>query len=122
MARERNTFEQTGADVVEYAKLRMDSVKLSLVDHLSTLSSIVFGVILCVILAGTALLFLAAAALWGLATLIGSFTWAALIIAFLLLAAAAIVFILRDKLIVNTMVRTFVKVFFEKTHKNSCYE
>ena len=117
-----NAFEQAGADVMEYARLRVDGVKLGLVDDLSTFSSTIFSVLLCVLLAGMAVLFLAAAAVWGLMALTGSFLWAVLIVAFIFIIAAIIVFAKRERLIVNPMVRIFSRMMFEKKHKIHNYE
>ena len=100
----------------------MDSIKLGLLENFSTLISVLFSIVLVLILAGIALLFLAAAATWALTALVGSFIWAALIVAGVFIIAAVIVYVKREKLIVNPAVRMLSKIIFEKRENRNDYE
>ena len=101
-------------ELISYVNLRIDSFKLSLVENLSVLLSGGFGIFIFIIFLSVALMCFIAALTVLLAELIGSVLWALLIVGGVFLIISVIAFVLRDKLIVNSMVRMFSRMFFEK--------
>ena len=101
-------------ELISYVNLRIDSFKLSLVENLSILLSGGFGIFIFIIFLSVALMCFIAALTVLLAELIGSVLWALLIVGGVFLIISVIAFMLRDKLIVNSMVRMFSRMFFEK--------
>lgn len=101
-------------ELISYVNLRIDSFKLSLVENLSILLSGGFGIFIFIIFLSVALMCFIAALTVLLAELIGSVLWALLIVGGVFLIISVIAFVLRDKLIVNSMVRMFSRMFFEK--------
>lgn len=111
----RNEEKTTIAEeLISYVNLRIDSFKLSLVENLSVLLSGGFGIFIFIIFLSVALMCFIAALTVLLAELIGSVLWALLIVGGVFLIISVIAFVLRDKLIVNSMVRMFSRMFFEK--------
>ena len=107
-----NLLEQTVSDAKDYCRLQLDKFKLRLLDNLSTFLNSVFSVIIVVLLAGLAIFFLAVAGTLALGALIG-YVWAALIIAGVFLIAAVAVYLCRDKLLVDPIVRMLGRLMFE---------
>ena len=63
---------QTAQDLNEYASLRVDSFRLSLIDNLSTFFNSLFGVFILIVLLGIATTFFAIALTWVLGIALGS--------------------------------------------------
>ena len=80
--------DQITQQISEYVNLRADAFKLKMAEDLSTTLS-----------------------MW-LAMLIGSLTWALVIMGALLLIASAVVFVRRDRLITDALVAMFCRKFF----------
>jgi len=108
-----NRFEQTAVDAKNMVWLQWDQLKLRMVDSLANLFNNIFAVFVIVLLACFALIFLAIALIIAVASLVGSYLYASLIMAGLFIIATLIVYATRRKLIVNPMVRMFAKTFFE---------
>ncbi len=102
-------------ELISYVNMRIDSMKLSLVENLSVLLSGGFGILIFLIFLSIAMLcFIAALTVW-LSELIGSTLFALLIVGGAFLIISIIAFLLRKKLIVNRMVGMFSRMFFEKS-------
>jgi len=102
-------------ELISYVNMRVDSMKLSLVENLSILFSGGFGIFVFIIFLSVAVLcFIAALTVW-LSEAIGSALWALLIVGGAFLIISIIAFLLRKKLIVNRMVGMFSRMFFEKS-------
>ncbi len=108
-------------DLYDYVNLRITEAKLSSTEHLSVLFSSIFGLLLAMIFFGIAMLFMAAAAVIWIGSLIG-YIWATIIIMAIFMGAAAIVFFKRKQLIVNSMIKVFLELFFDIGRKNDTNE
>ena len=108
-----NPVEQTVADMADYLQLRVDKFKLRLLDNLATFFNSVFSVIILIILASFAILFIASAITWALALLVG-LLYAFLIMAALFIIATVIVYVYRRNLLADQIVRLLSKLMFEK--------
>ena len=106
--------EDTAQDVADYGHLQLDSLKLRLLESFATLFNNIFSVFVLVIVAAFALMFIAAALTLLLAELVGSMLVAVLIMAGVFIIVTLIVYALRKKLIINSMVRMLGKLMFEK--------
>lgn len=114
MRDDMNPIEQTASDAADFAMLQLDKLKLRLLDNFATLFNTLFSVLILMILAGIVVMFLSVALVLALSAWIGSLLIAVLIVAAFFLLIAVVVYIYRDKLIVNPAVRVLGKVMFEK--------
>ena len=114
--------ERIKQDVCDYVGLRMDNLRLGLIEHLSTLLSTVCSVAIAFILAGLGILFLAAALTWMLGILIGSILSAVFIMSVLFFVLGVVFYANRKKLVVNPAVRMLSKVIFDIDKKYSDHE
>ena len=106
-------IEKISKDALEYIKSGMDGCKLRLVENLSLL----FGDVLCAFVLSMLrfvayLALLVAVVIW-LLPLLG-LPLAIVAVAAVLLLTAWVVYMLRERLFVDRMVRRFVKIFFEE--------
>ena len=105
-------MEQLASDLTEYINLRFKALKLSAVEHLATLLSSGFGVLLFLLLISMTLFFFAVAFILWLGSAIGSYVWALVIVGAFFLLLSIVAFVLRDRVIVNALVRRFCQMFF----------
>ena len=106
-------------DGVRYVKLRWASLRLSAVEKISTLLSRAFGYIIFLTLIFIALTFLMVAlALW-LGEVTGHMSLGFLVSGSAFLIAGAVIFLIRDRLAVNGIVRYFVDVFFNENDEEN---
>lgn len=111
--------ERAVEDLKDYASLRADSIRLSLIDNLSTLFNTLFGVFVLILLAGIGTVFFAVALTWVLGLLIGSMLYSILIMGTLFMILAAIVYAKRNNLVVNQSVQMLSKMVNDMTKKYS---
>ena len=111
--------ERAVEDLKDYASLRADSIRLSLIDNLSTLFNTLFGVFVLILLAGIGTVFFAVALTWVLGLLIGSMLYSILIMGALFMILAAIVYAKRNNLVVNQSVQMLSKMVNDMTKKYS---
>ena len=104
---------QTAQDLKEYASLRVDSFRLSLIDNLSSFFNSLFGVFILIVLLGIATTFFAIALTWVLAIVL---------MGCLFVVFAIIVYALRRKLIINQTVRMLSGMVHDMSQKHSDYE
>lgn len=116
-----NKMEETVGDAAQYLQVQLDRLKLRLLDNFSTLFNTIFGVLLIMILASFAGMFLAVALTWAIGLWIGSMFWALMIMAAVFLIAAALVYTYRKNLIIGPVIRMLSKIMFEQ-EKDSDYE
>lgn len=102
--------------VKEYVDMRIDSFKLRMVENLSILFSKIVYALLLIILLGVAIAFMASALSWYLGDLLNSRAAGALITSGIFILFAIIVVIKRKKLLIDSMVKMFIPMFFE--HNN----
>ena len=110
---------RTVEDLMDFASLRADSIRLSLIDNLSTLFNTLFGVFVLILLAGIGTVFFAVALTWVLGLLIGSMLYSILIMGALFMILAAIVYAKRNNLVVNQSVQMLSKMVNDMTKKYS---
>lgn len=117
----KNQDKQTSLisdEVKEYVSLRIQSLKLTAVENLSSFTSKSFGVFVFVLLLSIAVVLLTFGFTLWLGDLLESHALAFAIVGGVYLVASLVVFALRDRLIANSMVRMFSKMFFSN-HKNA---
>lgn len=117
----KNQNKQTSLisdEVKEYVSLRIQSLKLTAVENLSSFTSKSFGVFVFVLLLTIAVVLLTFGFTLWLGDLLESHALAFAIVGGVYLVASLVVFTLRDRLIANSMVRMFSKMFFSN-HKNA---
>ena len=107
-----NRAERLIQELISYLNLRLDAFRLNMVENLSLLFSNMTAVLIAVLLAGMTFLLFTVALVWWLGTVLGSFLLSAILVGVLYLAAAWIVFLLRDRLVTDRMVRMFSRMFF----------
>ena len=117
----KNQNKQTSLisdEVKEYVSLRIQSLKLTAVENLSSFTSKSFGVFVFVLLLTIAVVLLTFGFTLWLGDLLESHALAFAVVGGVYLVASLVVFALRDRLIANSMVRMFSKMFFSN-HKNA---
>jgi hypothetical protein len=112
-------FENLADSAKEYLDMRLDAIKLQLVENLSVLFSRIVSVTLLIIFIGIALAFLASAFSWWIGDLLESKAAGTVITGGLFLLLALILYFRRRKLFINSMVAMFSKMFFETSDKIS---
>ncbi len=110
-------IENISKDALEYVKRSMDGCKLRLVENLSLLLGDVICMFVLSMLLFVAYLALVVAIVICLLPLIG-LPLAVLTFAALLLLTAWVVYLMRERLFVDKMVRRLAKIFFEEKSGN----
>lgn len=108
---------ETATDAADYVRLQLDRFKLRMLDNFSTLLSAFFSTFLIVLLSGIALVFLAGAFVIALGEWINSQVWAFMIVAGIFILAVVILFIFRQRLFVDGIVRLLSRIMFETDKK-----
>lgn len=104
-------------DALEYLKRSVTGFKLHLVEHLSLLfGDIVCGFVLFLLLFVAYIALLVAVAIF-LFPLLGV-PLSIIVVALLLVVTAIVVFMFRERLFVDGLVRHFAKIFFEEGDEN----
>lgn len=112
-----DTAQDFASSTAEYANLQVDSIKLAATESISTLLSTTFGVMLAVLMFAQALLFLAIALMFSLGAVIG-YGLSAVVIAGVFTALGLVIYLLRRRLILSPLIRTFIRVFFNRSPLN----
>lgn len=105
-------IEDIAAAGNEYINLRIDEIKLSLIEGLSVASSrflVHFIIVILLLMAG---LLLSIGGVLLLGKLLGSDILAATVLALMFIIPAVIIFLCRKRLFVNGFVRMFMSIFF----------
>ncbi len=111
-------FENLADSAKEYLDMRLDAIKLKMVESLSVIFSRIVYAALLIISLGIALAFMASAFSWWLGDLLESKAAGTLITGGLFVLAAFILYLRRDKLFINSLVTLFSKMFFEQENKS----
>ena len=112
---------QSVRDIKEYAALRVEGFRLSLIENLATLFNSLFWH-LCLKCTGWNCHYLFAIALtWLLGLVLGSVLLAVILMGGLFLLLALIVYLLRKKLIINPSVRLLSAMVDNMSQKHSDY-
>lgn len=106
-------LENLASSAKEYMDMRIDSLKLRMVESLSSLFSKIVYVILLIILLGIATASMASALSWYLGDLLNSRAMGALITGGIFILVAIILIIKRKRFLIDSMVKMFVPMFFE---------
>jgi len=112
-------LENLAGSAKEYLDMRLDAIKLKMVESLSVLFSRILYATLLIIFLVFALAFMASSFSWWLGDLLGSKAAGALITGGVSLLIALILYIRRGKLFINSLVAMFSKMFFEQGDKTS---
>lgn len=107
-------MENLGKDAKEYVDLRVDDLKLRTVKGLSLSLNQLLSMILVLFCGSIVLLALAFGIILLLGQAIGSYAGGALIIAAIFAVVTFVLWKMKDKLFLNTFVKLFVNLFFEK--------
>lgn len=107
----KQNFDRLADDVQEYINLRVDSVKLYVVQVLSSFLSDMLSRIVLFVFLFLSLVFMLIALMFLLAPLIG-WVWSACVIVILLLLMAFSVYLGRKSLFTNMMIGRLCKMFF----------
>ncbi|MBQ8745353.1 MAG: hypothetical protein IJZ05_03235 [Rikenellaceae bacterium] len=99
--------------VTEYVQLQLTATKLSAIEFLSLTLSNGFGILLAVVAAMFALMFILGAITLWVARAIGSLEWAMMISAAVFIIVGIVALTMRERMITNTLVRRFARMFFE---------
>ena len=113
---------QSFRDLKEYAALRVESFRLSLIENLATLFNSLFGIFVLSVLIGIAIIFFAIALTWLLGIALGSVLLASVLMGCLFLLLAVIVYLVRGKLIINQSVRLLSRMIDNMSQKHPDYE
>lgn len=109
-------LENLASSAKEYMDMRIDSLKLRMVESLSLLFSKIIYALLLIILLGIASAFMASALSWYLGELLNSRVWGALITAGIFILLAMVIVFKRRKLLIDSMVKMFIPMFFESNN------
>ena len=112
---------QSVRDINEYAALRVEVFRLSLIENLATLFNSLFGIFVLSVLVGIAIIFFAIALTWLLGLVLGSVLLAVILMGGLFLLLALVVYLLRKKLIINPSVRLLSAMVDNMSQKHSDY-
>lgn len=114
---EKSKIEDLRDSGKEYINLKIDEVKLKSVAHLAKLSNKLIVLLLAIMLGGVVLQLSGLALSYFIGQLVGSVALGFLIVAIFFLVILALLFIFRDRLFLNKLVRLFIGVFFENDNK-----
>ncbi len=99
--------------VTDYVHLQLTATKLASIEFVSLTMSNGFGILLAVMAAGLALLFVIGAITLWVARAIGSLEWAMMIAASVFAVVGIVLYTLRERLITNNLIRCFARMLFE---------
>lgn len=99
--------------VTDYVHLQLTATKLASIEFVSLTMSNGFGILLAVVAAGLALLFVVGAMTLWIARAIGSLEWAMMIAASVFAVVGIVLYTLRERLITNNLIRCFARMLFE---------
>lgn len=109
-------LENLAGSAKEYMDMRIDSFKLKMVESLSLLFSKIVYVLLLIVVLGIAVALLASALSWYLGELLNSRAIGALITAGVFILFAIVIILKRKNLLIDSMVKMFIPMFFEKNN------
>ena len=99
--------------VTDYVHLQLTATKLASIEFVSLTMSNGFGILLAVVAAGLALLFVIGAITLWVARAIGSLEWAMMIAASAFAVVGIVLYTLRERLITDNLIRRFARMLFE---------
>ncbi len=114
MEENNNPFDDLKSSTKEYLNMKLDEGKLTLAKNLATIFNRLIFYLIIIILCGIAFAFLASTFSSWMEFLLESKTLANLITFGICLAVVGILFIFKERLFTDSMVRLFVKMLFDK--------
>lgn len=99
--------------VTDYVHLQLTATKLASIEYVSLTISNGFGILLAVVAAGLALLFVVGAMTLWIARAIGSLEWAMMIAASVFAIVGFVLYTIRERLITDNLIRRFARMLFE---------
>lgn len=111
--------ERVADEVRSYVNMRIDALKLALVENLSVLSGNLMGFVVAGLLVFLALCLFTVMIVMLLELLLNSLIWSLVITAVIYLILAVVVFACREKLFSNRMVGLYSRMFFAPRNKNN---
>lgn len=104
--------EKTWADTKTYFSQRYDLLKLEFLEKSSQLLSVIFSMLIVVVCALVVLVFLAAAVIHGLSSLLSP-AWAYFIVSAIFIAIIVFVLAKKDVLFVKPLIRKFSRIMYK---------
>lgn len=114
----KDSFEDLFSSVKEYIELRKDGAKLRMAENLTLLSSRFISLLIMVLLGAIAVGFLSIALSSWLSELLNSPVLGPLITGGVLLLLLLMVFLRRERLFSNSLVKMFIKLLFSKEDRH----
>ena len=99
--------------VTDFVHLQLTATKLASIEFVSLTMSNGFGILLAVVAAGLALLFVIGAITLWVAQAIGSLQWAMMISASVFAIVGFVLYTIRERLITDNLIRRFARMLFE---------
>ncbi len=109
-----NPLSDLFSAIKRYVDLRTDEVKLALAENLAKIFGRIMFTFLVVILVGIVLGILAAALSTWLGTILGNSVYGMLVTAAIFIIFILILFLFKDRFMINSPLRMFLRMFFDK--------
>lgn len=110
---EKSRIDELRDSGKEYINLRIDEIKLKSVENLAKLSNKLIVLLLAIMLGGVILQLSGLALSYFIGQLVGNTALGFLLVAIFFLLVLLLLFIFRDKLFLNKLVKLFVGIFFD---------
>ncbi len=107
-------LQQLLDDLKEYVNLRVETAKLQTVEGVAAICGRLLSLILIIMIGAVALMMFVAGLVVLLSMLIDSLFWAFMIMGGVLLVAMLVIYACRDKMFVNSFVKSLCSVVFKK--------
>lgn len=115
--KENDIFTLLKKDLSDYINLKINDYKLRGVETLSTLINKIIFIILVIVLCGVALQLFALSIGYLLGDFIGSRAGGFAIVGGIIIVVVLICYLFRNKLFINSFVKTFIKLFWRDENK-----
>lgn len=109
----KNPLEDLFTSIKSYTDLQIDHIKLNMAESLAKIFSRIIFFFLIFILLGIVLGILAAALSSWIGTFVGSTILGLLITAGIFLLAVLVLYLCRDRFLINGPLKMFIRIFFE---------
>ena len=114
---EEKLNEKIVGDLKSYVNLRVDAVKLNLVEHLSSVIGRGIALVIALFFINLALMIFTAAIVYGVYMWLGSPIWSIVIVGTFYLLLGVAVLLLR-KFFINKMIELFSAIFFKRQEED----
>lgn len=114
----KNPLEELFSSMRDYLDLRLDEIKITLSENLAKILSRIIYFFIVILVSCMAIAFFASAFSAWMETLLGSKTLGMLITGGLLLLIIVVLYFFRNRLMLNSNIRMFIKIFFDKSKED----